>query len=90
MSIDVILTWQSGMQSNAHEVLMGILNSRSALWQQALLTVQFKMVTTGIHVQNVGMCSKSSKQKQSDLHINHLSLIQDVVTHWNSSYYMVE
>ena len=30
------------------------------------------------------------KQKQTDLHIDRLSLIQDVVTHWNSSYYMVE
>ena len=37
--------------------------------------------------------SKSSyilKQKQTDLHTDHLNLIQDVVTRWNSSYYMVE
>ena len=37
--------------------------------------------------------SKSSyvlKQKQTDLHTDHLNLIQDVVTCWNSSYYMVE
>jgi len=30
------------------------------------------------------------KQKQIDLHTNELSLIQDVTTCWNSSYYMVE
>jgi len=30
------------------------------------------------------------KQKQIDLHIDELSLIQDVTTCWNSSYYMVE
>ena len=30
------------------------------------------------------------KRKQTDLHTDRLSLIQDVVTHWNSSYYIVE
>ena len=37
--------------------------------------------------------SKSSyvlKQKQTDLHTDHLSLIQDVATRWNSTYYMIE
>ena len=37
--------------------------------------------------------SKSSyvlKKKQTDLHTDHLSLIQDVVIHWNSTYYMLE
>ena len=36
--------------------------------------------------------SKSSyilKQKQTDLHVEELSLVQDVTTWWNSSYYML-
>ena len=30
------------------------------------------------------------KQKQYDLHVDKLNLIKDVVTRWNSSYYMME
>ena len=44
---DIIPTWQPGMQSNAHEVMMGILNSRSALVVHIPDIIRFEMLTTG-------------------------------------------
>ena len=43
----IISTWQPGMQSDAHEVMMGIINSRSALAVHIPNVIQFEMVTTG-------------------------------------------
>lgn len=42
------------------------------------------------HFHHSSKLSYVLKPKQTDLHTDHLSLIQDVVTHWNSSYYMIE
>ena len=45
--VDIIPMWQPGVQGDAHEVMMGILNSRSALVVHIPNVIQFQMVTTG-------------------------------------------
>ena len=47
------------MQSDAHEVLMGILNSRSALEANISEIIQFEMITTGIHACESALCLSS-------------------------------
>ena len=47
MYVDIIPRWQPGMQGDAHEVMMGILNSRSALAVHIPNVIQFEMVATG-------------------------------------------
>ena len=42
-----------------------------------------------IHFHHSSESTYILKQKQTDLHVDQLSLVQDVTTQWNSSYYML-
>ena len=92
--VDIIPTWQPGVQGDAHEVMMGILNSRSALAVHIPNVIQFEMVTTGskidacvaIDLNNcLVICSNCRGKTETVSQSNHLSLpiysIQVVLVH---------
>ena len=47
MTIEILSMWKPGMQADAHEVLIGMLNSAGIL-SSIIDLIQFEIVTTGM------------------------------------------
>ena len=81
-----ILSWQH-FGCFAHTLQLGVKKTMQVPQVAKALGRARNLVS---HFHHSNKSSYVKKQKQTDLHTDHLSLIQDVVTRWNSSYYMVE
>ena len=70
----------------AHTLQLGVKKSMEIPQVSRVLARAQRVVT---HFHHSSKSTYILKQKQTDLHVDQLSLVQDVTTRWNSSYYML-
>ena len=70
----------------AHSLQLGVKKSMEIPHLSRELARARRVVT---HFHHSSKSTYVLKQKQTDLHVDQLSLVQDVTTRWNSSYYML-
>ena len=70
----------------AHTLQLGVKKSMEIPQVSRVLARARRVVT---HFHHSSKSTYILKQKQTDLHVDQLSLVQDVATRWNSSYYML-
>ena len=71
----------------AHTLQLGVKKAMDVPQKAKALARGRRLVS---HFHHSAKSSSILRQKQIDLHCSQLSLVQDVTTRWNSSYYMVE
>ena len=70
----------------AHTLQLGVKKSMEIPQVSRVLACARRVVT---HFHHSSKSTYILKQKQTDLHVDQLSLVQDVTTQWNSLYYML-